>query len=110
MTYEALPGCRGPKGDPCSGEYDIGASFMTPLHAIGWAIVACLLVYLVLKLWKRSDDALPVIGLGCGFWVLLWLAIGWLGMSGGGLGIVLVPIMAFGLAWVLVVGRSEGER
>jgi hypothetical protein len=109
VTYEALPGCRGPKGDPCSGDGHIDMGLTTPLHAIGWAVVACLLVYLVLKLWKRSDDALPVIGLGCGFWLLLWLAIGWLGLSGGGFGVVLVPIMAFGLAWAMVVRRSNEE-
>jgi hypothetical protein len=38
--------------------------------------------------------------------LLAWSYCGW---SGGGFGVVLVPIMAFGLAWAMVVRRSNEE-
>lgn len=58
MTYEALPGCRGPKGDPCAdGTMDLFP--LTPLYVFGWAVVASLLVYLAFKLWQwwRSSSS-----------------------------------------------------
>jgi hypothetical protein len=104
VTYEALPGCQGPKGEGCEMFLDL----VTPLYAIGWAVVASLLVYLVSKLLGRAGAG-PVVGLGCGFWILLWIVILTLGLGGGGAGLILVPIIAYGLAWAVVRPRSPAH-
>jgi hypothetical protein len=101
VTHLALPPCR-PKGATCEMFPDL----VTPLHAIGWAVVASLLVHLVFKLLGRADGW-PVIGLGCAFWILLWIAVPVLGVTGGDGGIFFVPVLAYGLAAVVVRSRAD---
>jgi hypothetical protein len=84
---------------------------VSPLHAIGWALVASLVVYLVFRLWIRADPW-PVIGLGCGFWVLMWIAAAVFGVLGGGFALIAVPVVAHGLAGAVTAGsrsRPHGE-
>ncbi|MET8762060.1 hypothetical protein [Lentzea sp. NPDC004782] len=103
MTYEAFPKCK-VKGEPC---FSMGFDFdlTTPLHAIGWALVASLLVYVVFKLLRRTD-AWPAMGLGCLFWVLLWIVTFAAAAHTGTFAPIWVPILAYGMAAALVGTRS----
>jgi hypothetical protein len=106
VTYEAFPKCK-EKGEPC---FSTGFDFdlTTPLHAIGWALVASLLVYVVFKLLRRTD-AWPATGLGCLFWVLLWIVSFSAAARTGSFTPIGIPVLAYGIAAALVGSRPRSS-
>lgn len=94
----ALPKCQ-MKGDPCiSFAPDLSLLF----EVACWILAPIVLVVVVYALRKRTGAGM-VIGLGCGFWVLFWIAVVTLGLGGGGFGLVVaMPVLAYGLAAVIV--------
>jgi hypothetical protein len=96
------------KGDPC----ELWPDLVTPVHAIGWAIVwavvASLFVCLVFTLLGRTGAG-TVIALGCGFWALSWIVVLLLGLQGGGVALVAVPIVAYGVAGVVAGSRPRSS-
>jgi hypothetical protein len=101
MTYEAFPKCK-EKGGPC---FSTGFDPTTPLQAIGWALLASLLVYVAFRLLRRTG-AWSAVGLGCLFWVLLWIVTFAAAAHTGTFAPIWVPVLAYGMAAALVGTRS----
>ncbi|MEU0884976.1 hypothetical protein ABZ345_40825 [Lentzea sp. NPDC005914] len=71
---------------------------MPLLYPLGWPIGACLVLLAVFVLRRRSG-ALPAVGLGCVFWVLIWVAFLCVAPRWRtSVLVVCVPIVAYGLA------------
>ncbi len=97
VTY-ALPKCQ-MKGEACIS-FAPSSSFVFQVACL--VLAPMVLVVVVYALRKRTGAG-KVIGLGCGFWMLFWIAIGTFGLSGGGLGLVIaMPVVAYGLSAVIV--------
>ena len=94
MTYLPSPSCNG----ECSPDLDL----LPLLYPLGWPIAASLILFAVLALRRRSGVGTAV-GLGCGFWVLIWfLCLSLVPRYYSSAVLVIgVPIVAYGLAGAL---------
>lgn len=75
-----------------------------PSFAAAWAVVAGALLTGALKLLKQPR-AWTASGLGCGFWLLLWIGAGSFGLLGRPADAIIVPFVAYALA-----GTCSGIR